>query len=151
MINFFFERERETSICHSTHSCTHWLTLPRDQTHNLGALGRGSSQLTYSAMAGASTCRLAGPRDGGVFLSLRFVWLWGCCFFASLINVASSVLSAQPRARQETGDAGIAMSAAQGGTGGGPPVKACILWGGGKGGPDPPTGGLPWPPLCPPL
>ena len=44
-------REKETLICCSTYLCIHLLilarTLTRDQTHNLGTLGRCSNQLSY--------------------------------------------------------------------------------------------------------
>ena len=51
--SFFLERERkegerETSTCHSTYPCTHWLllvcALTRDPTCNLGILGWHSTQ-----------------------------------------------------------------------------------------------------------
>ena len=61
LIFFFFrereegEREKETSICCSSYFCIHWLillcALTRDQTHNLGVLGRRSNQMSYPARA----------------------------------------------------------------------------------------------------
>ena len=47
------EREKESTIYRSTYSCIHWLilacALTRDQTCNLGVLGRCSNQLSYPA------------------------------------------------------------------------------------------------------
>ena len=48
-------RERESSMCCSTHLCIHWFllvcALTGDQTHNLGILRGHSNQLSYPARA----------------------------------------------------------------------------------------------------
>ena len=47
------KRERETSVCCSTHLCIHWLilvwALTGDRTHNLGVLGQHSDHLSCLA------------------------------------------------------------------------------------------------------
>ena len=49
------ERLRATSICRSTHLCTHWFilvcALTGDRTCNLGVSGQCSNQLNYLASA----------------------------------------------------------------------------------------------------
>ena len=54
-IDWFWEREKETSVCYSTYLCVHWLfgvcVLTRDWTCNFGISGQCSNQLSYPARA----------------------------------------------------------------------------------------------------
>ena len=52
---YWFERERETTICCSIYQCIYWLilvcALTGDQIHNLSVLGQSSNQLRHPTTA----------------------------------------------------------------------------------------------------